>query len=160
MARRQLVGKKTLPLDLLSTTSCVRSLSLSFSFYLSWYLFSLFLLYSTTCGFATTIFTGLQIDERFSLKPIHFDDDSRYIRSYTLFRSRVSTHCSKMQRDTIRCSQKYSCISVSTCYIGSYRSMQSMNISKNIFLNIPKNARAFFNIKFIMIVKFVLMLTV
>ena len=70
------------------------SLSFSLTF------FSFFLSSSATRGFATTIFTGLQTDERFSLKPIRFADDSRYIRSCTLSRFREPMRCNPMQQDT------------------------------------------------------------
>lgn len=51
-----------------------------------------------TRGFATTIFTGLQTEERFSLKPIRLADDSRY----TLVHFVSLSNADAMQRDAMK----------------------------------------------------------
>jgi len=114
--RRQSVDKK----NLVPLTSLFHRPPVSFFFSLS-LLFSFILLGSATRGFGTTIFTGLQTDERFSLKPIRFADDSRYIRSCTLSLSlslslsRVPTQCNPMQRDTMQQPRKKVAF-YTTCY--------------------------------------------
>lgn len=111
--RRQSVGKKNFAP--LTSPSCHPSHSPASFLFLSFFSFlpPSFLLGSATRGFATTIFTGLQTDERFSLKPIRFADDSRYIRSCTLSRPRV--RCNPMQRDRREQTEK-KLHSISTCY--------------------------------------------
>lgn len=89
--RRQPVGKNFAPSLSFSHPSTIRAPP--------FLLLSILLFFPrATRGFTTTIFTGLQTNERFSLKPIRLADDSRYTFVYFVSPSNIDA----MQRDAMK----------------------------------------------------------